>query len=380
MALFALSLVTITQVAASAPAPRMATEPMIAISAGYSHACAIAASGRAWCWGANSSGQLGDGSSERRKLPVQVAGLPPVVAISAGRDHSCAVTETGEAWCWGDNWLGQLGNGSRDESAVPMKVTGLGDIAAITAGAGHSCALSFSGLAWCWGQNGKGQLGDGRTATSELPKEVVGGLGFRQLITAATGDSSCGLADGGGAFCWGRNDFGQLGLGTTKLTREPQPIVGIPTVTALSSGREHSCAVDDIGQPWCWGSGRHGQLGHGHAPDKPVLNAVKVKKLSSPRALAAGSFHSCAIDSVGKAFCWGLNEYGALGDGTTAKRLEPTAVASLTSATAISAGFRFSCAIDAIGEAYCWGYGRHGQLGHGAFPDRQTLPVKVALP
>jgi alpha-tubulin suppressor-like RCC1 family protein len=179
------------------PAPVAGGFTFTAVTAGRGHACALAASGAAYCWGDNSSGQLGDGTTSTRISPTAVVGGHAFSALAAGYDHTCGVASDGIAYCWGAG--GALGGSPT--SWIPVPVAGNLTFAAITAGVHYSCALTTEGLAYCWGSNWIGQLGDGTTTNRTAPMPVAGGLVFRAVD--AGNDTSCGITAGGIAYCWG---------------------------------------------------------------------------------------------------------------------------------------------------------------------------------
>lgn len=190
----------------------------IAVAAGSRHACAILWSGvrqsTLYCWGANESGQLGDGTMTNRWTPVPVFGLgATVLGVAAGQRHSCALDSGYQALCWGDNSQGQLGSGALRTSLLPVAVDGDRKLHSISAGDAHTCAVDADGAAYCWGANDNGQLGNDSTVDSPVPVAVRGGLSFESLVAGAY--HTCGLTRSGLAYCWGANTDGQLGDGTT---------------------------------------------------------------------------------------------------------------------------------------------------------------------
>jgi alpha-tubulin suppressor-like RCC1 family protein len=202
-----------------------------AITAGFTHTCALTTAGAVMCWGDNTSGQLGDGTTTNSPTPVPVVGLQSGVAsISAGPEYTCAVMSNGTAKCWGDNYWGELGNGASTNSTTPVEVsglTGLSGVVAISAGgetATHTCAFTNAGAAWCWGNGSYGENGDGRFQSGPYPGAVTG-LDTGVAGITAGGDNSCAVTAAGAAKCWGDNALGQLGDGTTVNRATPVEVI-----------------------------------------------------------------------------------------------------------------------------------------------------------
>ena len=364
---------------------------VVAISAGgngatFSHTCAVTSAGGVSCWGNNSSGQLGDGTTVSSSVPVAVSGLASgVAAISAGGAHTCAGTSAGAALCWGRNLDGQLGDGTNVGSnvPVPVAVSGLASgVAAISAGGSHTCAVTSAGGGLCWGSNASGQLGDGTTLRSNVPV-AVSGLASGVAAIGAGGHHTCAVTSAGGGLCWGRNDFGELGDGTTADRSVPVAVSGLSSgVAAISVGDDHTCAVSSAGAGLCWGDNSADQLGDGWPPDSSVpVPVTGLSKASSVAAISAGGDHTCAATSTGGALCWGHNIVAQLGDGTTLLSSAPVAVSGLASGvTAISGGADHSCALTSAGGVLCWGRNVEGQLGDGTtLPGSfEVVPVAVS--
>lgn len=247
-----------------------------AIGAGYRHTCAVTSTGAAWCWGWNILGQLGDDTTEDRRTPVAVSGLSGgVQAIGAGNWHTCALISAGAVQCWGANVTGQLGDGTTTNRSTPVPVSGLpGGVHAISArGGNHTCVLTSVGAAWCWGENHQGQLGDGTTTSRLTPVPV---LGLSSGVQAISPDEfhTCAVTSIGAVWCWGANFNGQLGDGTAMNRSMPVSVLGLSGgLQAVSAGGTHTCALTGAGAMWCWGWNYHGQLGDGTTTDQltPVL-------------------------------------------------------------------------------------------------------------
>jgi alpha-tubulin suppressor-like RCC1 family protein len=336
-------------------------QQLTALVAGESHTCALASpGGAAWCWGWNEWGQLGDGSGTDSPVPIAVSGGRSYSALAAGSLHTCALASPGgAAWCWGYNGEGQLGDGSGTDSPVPIVVSGGRSYSALAAGVSHTCALAFpGGAAWCWGTNENAQLGDG-THSDTLRLEPVAVSGGQSYSAIAAGTyHTCALASpGGAAWCWGQNYFGQLGdgSGTDTVSLVPIAVSGGRSYSALGAGSSHSCALaSTTGILWCWGGNEYGQIGAGGS-GTDIFEPVAVSSGRSYSDHGVGGSHTCALASPGgAAWCWGYNGEGQIGDGTSGEnKVYPVAV---------STGLNFSVSVrDSISGAHChseW-FGRH---------------------
>nr|WP_300150898.1 hypothetical protein [Propionicimonas sp.] len=368
------------------------------ISAGGTHACGISR-GQLYCWGSSDNGALGLGTTTSTSTPTLVPGLSGKVVtdVSAGTDHTCAVAN-GAAWCWGNGGSGRTGLNGTGNTSTPTAVTAASGmlsgktVTAITAGDQHSCAIANS-AAYCWGNNGNGRLGNSLTTNSSVPVAVTtasGILSGRTVTAISAGTShTCAVADGL-AFCWGLNTNGRLGDGSTTQRTVPVAVTTASglldgrTVTSVSAGASHSCAAAD-GLAFCWGLNTNGRLGDGSTTQRTapvaVTTASGVLSGRTVTAVSAGASHSCAV-ADGLAFCWGLNDDGRLGDGTTTQRTAPVAVRATgvlngRTLTSISAGSTFSCATGNT-PGSCWGRGSSSQLGNQA-SSSSSVPVDAAV-
>ena len=376
----------------SAALLRMATpatgEGVPTIAAGGRHTCALNSTGGVQCWGRNEDGQLGDGTTTDSASPVDVVGLTEaVVDLAAGQFHTCAVNTNGGLQCWGRNAEGQLGDGAGGildaMSATPVNVTGLGSgVMSVTAGWFHTCILTETNDVKCWGKNEDGQLGDGQSCGVLLctkPVEVDGLPGVVATL-AAGGEHSCVVTSEVGLKCWGRNNEGQLGDGTNVDRTTPVIVVGLSiNVDDMALGGRHTCVVSaPLGGVKCWGKNDFGQLGDGTTIGSTT--PVNVTLLAVGMAdVEAGLFHTCARSAfLMNVRCWGRNALGQLGDGTTTDHTTSVVVQDLPDGVAaIDAGDHHSCAVIATDSVMCWGYNLFGQLGDGTSGNKRTLPVDV---
>lgn len=286
--------------------------------------------------------------------------------------------------CWGDNSRGQLGDGTEINRLTPVDVVGLGSgVVAVDTGFSHTCAVTAAGAVKCWGDNDDGQLGDGTTTNRSTPVNVVGLANGVQALSIAGGagdNHSCVLTSTGVVKCWGSNFFGQLGSGDDGIYLTPVDVVGLGgPARAISAGEEHTCAVTVAGAAKCWGYNRHGALGNGASGSFDFSDVpVDVVGLGSGVAtISAGDYHTCANTTGGAARCWGYNFDGQLGRGNFSGSTTPVDVVGLGSGVqAISAAGRHTCAKMAAGTAKCWGANSTGKLGDNTTIGRRT-PVDV---
>ena len=365
----------------------------ITLTAGFEHTCAILDNGSVSCWGSNSDGQLGDGTTTDRNTSTQTSSLGTgrtAVAISSGTSHTCALLDDGSVSCWGNNRDGGLGDGTTTDRNTPTQTSSLGTgrtAVAISSGSFHTCAILDDASVSCWGYNGYGGLGDGTTTDRNTPTQTLSlGTGRTAIAISSGGTHTCAILDDATVSCWGRNDFGQLGDGTTTNRNTPTQTSSLGTgrtAVAISSGSVHTCAIVDDASVSCWGSNYNGRLGDGTFADRST--PTQTSSLGTGRtavAISSGSYHTCAILDDGSVSCWGANGNGQLGDGTTTDRYTPTQTLSLgtgRTAVAITSGTAHTCAIIDDGTVSCWGYNSNGQLGDGTTTQRNTPAQTLTL-
>lgn len=320
-------------------------------------------------------------------------------AVSAGAYHACALDSSGRAYCWG---LSASPNGSAGGSA-PAAVSGSVAFASIAAGsppqcdpdrpeqscdenrAYHVCGLTATGSAYCWGNNQLGQLGDGTTNESATPVRVSSAEKWASI--SAGEQATCGITVTHALFCWGRNDAGQLGIGSRDVQPHPVPQPVLTGVRAVAVGSRAACAVGDDSTLYCWGHGGPEGLGLSQGDEYGASTSPsRVATSSRYTSVSVGRTHVCAVGSGGVVDCWGDNYYGESGPGDQSKRTRtPTAVGGPSfGMTAVGTGYH-SCALTTTGAAYCWGLNTDGRLGAespkscGANGDEACSSVPVAV-
>ncbi|MEP7154943.1 MAG: hypothetical protein ABI905_04165 [Betaproteobacteria bacterium] len=351
------------------PAQASDMQGVTELALGAQHTLARKNDGTVWAWGLNDHGQLGDGTRTDpfagRAAKKQVIGLSGVVAVAAGSDHSLALKSDGTVWAWGGNSGGQIGDGTTIDRLVPVQVSGLSGVAQIVAGSGHSIAVKNDGSVVGWGSNGYAELGDG-TYTDRPNTVPLSGLGG--VLSISSGFlHTFAVMSGGTLVAWGNNEYGQLGDGTTQQRTLPAPVAGLTGITAVAVGDLHTVALKSDGTVLTWGDNSRGQLGNGTLIFRSTPSTVS---LSGIAKIAAGAAHTVALKADGSVLTWGLNCCGQLGDGTNNNRSLPLTVAGIGgNVQEISAGALHTLALRTDGIIVAWGYNYSGQLGDRAIED-----------
>ena len=279
--------------------------------------------------------------------PAQPASAQDVAAIAAGYRHNCVLTTDSGIKCWGDNVVGQVGDGTTIERHAPTDVQGLsGPVTAVDAGDAHTCALTADGHVQCWGRNEHGQLGRGTTndlfTANPTPVDVCADEACEgpllDIVFITTGDShTCALTSTGQAKCWGLNDHGQNGDAATTSRSAPVDVVNPEGgFVSLEAGAFHTCGLTESGGVMCWGKNGEGQLGDDRACYPDCTTPIGVVGLDSGVAsVVAAGLHTCALKTDGGMMCWGFNFDGQLGhDSPDHISIVPVQVAGLESGVA----------------------------------------------
>ena len=350
----------------------LAVTPVAWVANAFAHTCAASVDGDLYCWGRNSYGKHGNLTDEPSTIPTPVVGGLAFQSVDTGGHHTCGVATDGRGYCWGRNHRWHLGDGTNTDRWAPTEV--LGGIAwrSITTGNFHSCGVATDGTGYCWGQSTSGQSGtDFDDGQVHYPTEVVGGHSWAWI--EAGGNHSCGVTTAGEAYCWGRNNEGQLGNGGGPNQSTPVLVDGGHTWEHVSTSQHLSCGLTTGGQVYCWGRGDRGGLGNGDTDHRGRPTAVATSQAFV--ALDVGPDRACALTDAGQAYCWG-RQY--VGDGTDADSYTPIPVADGLVFSRIMRGTA-ACGITTDAELYCWGAAGSGRVGDGTTEDRPE-PVQVLLP
>lgn len=429
------------------------------ISTGWNHTCVLKDT-KAYCWGDNSFGQLARKTPRKSSSPLRATSFT-LHSIQASKEYTCAIDERNQTWCWGRNEFGKLGNGKVDKSSYhlnrippsflpfpsqaytsnPQKVLKdpfgkMDETFSLALGSWHACAIDTKRRAWCWGQNLQGALGIGLDPQNFLTQSLFDlisdeksiqsffwpkalpvhasphdPLPLRHVVQIVAGstDHTCVLFDDNKIKCWGSNIHQSLGIDdpTLSYTTAPSKYVtydnGLIVWNALKivAGSAHTCALTKSSNVICWGANDKGQLGDGSTQERGYADFVRLqngKILDDIKDIVAQrSNHTCAIKEDGTLLCWGDNSHGELGIGVFGGfRPYPVEVNLSKGVKEAAAGAggsspydprtildphkgEHTCAITAEDELYCWGNNRYGQLGTGDF-NNSAIPVKVKLP
>lgn len=370
------------------------------VIAGEVSACALDNAGAVLCWG-RSSPYWEYGAS-----PVMIPGsfgpvpaaAPALASLARGTGtHSCGIAPTGAALCWARGGSGQLGRGFLEATGnAPAEVVGGHSWTSLSVGRLITCGITGDAIGYCWGLDQGGEVGNADTLLGvrvSSPYALADSLRWRSI--AAGWLHACGVTLDGTAYCWGRNDDGQLGIGAADALAHPlTKVAGNLKFARISTGSRYTCGITASGDAYCWGANATGQLGDGTTESRAAPTLVGGGHrfadivtgsgfgdgAAAPPPAAVGTYgHTCALDAGGSAYCWGWNGSGELGDLSTVDRAQPVAVAGDLTFDALAAGGAFTCGMRGA-YAWCWGSNLDGQLGAGIADFMALAPIPVEKP
>jgi hypothetical protein len=285
-----------------------------------------------YVWFRDAAGNVSASAVDSIMLAVTDTTAPYLVAISvsAGQTQTCAIDNSSSATCWGKNSYGELGNGSTSATNAPVSVDNISTATSVSTGDGHTCALLSGGTVKCWGRGVSGQLGNGSTSNQYTQVSVDN---ISMATAVSVGDShSCALLSGGTVKCWGSSFSGQLGNGSSSSQNTPVSVSEISTAISISAGGRHTCAVLSGGTIKCWGYGSWGQLGYSSSGSSSQTTPVSVSGISSATSVSGGKNNTCTLLADGTVMCWGQGTQGQLGNGSTSNQNTPVSVSGISTA------------------------------------------------
>ncbi len=342
------------------------------LSAGFSHSLAIKSDGTLWSWGSNSNGQLGDGSTIDRNVPIQIGTANNWLKIAAGYNYTLGIKTDGTLWAWGVNNSNQLGDGTKTDRYTPVQIGTTADWKIVTAGLTHALAIKTDGTLWAWGDNILGGLGIGNSSSKAIPTKV--GTATNWVKIAAKNYYSLAIKTDGTLWSWGNNSSGQLGDGTTTNKLVPTQIGTSSNWKNIEIGNAHALGLKTDGTLWTWGNNSSGQLGDGTTTNKLAPTQIGVANNWLDIAAGVNSFNF-AIKTDGTLWSWGNDSNGQLGNGTsgTTNITSPTQVGISSDNMSISAGYFHILVKNIDGFLKASGQNNVGQLGDGTNNQRNTF-------
>lgn len=335
--------------------------------------------GTLWAWGQNVMGELGDGTQVKKSSPVQIGSLTNWSQIASGYYHTIALKNNGTLWAWGDGSAGSLGHGSATNRSSPIQIGALTNWVQVSAGhGGHSAGVRADGTMWCWGVNNFGQLGDGSIIGKSSPVQV-GALTDWAYVDCG-GYFTVGMKRDGTIWSWGKNSYGALGQNNAVASiSSPVQIGALTNWASLSVGYEHVLALKKDGSLWSWGYNFNGQLGNNSLTN--VSSPVQVGALTDWAKISAGVYHSGAIKKNGTLWMWGSGWAGQLGNGMTNTFSSPIQIGALTTWSQVSAAYENTLGLRSDGTLWVWGddtgAGNVGALGLGTSATSRSSPTQI---
>ena len=338
--------------------------------------CVVLSDGVLKCWGGNTGGQIGDGTTINRTAPVAIDAGTSYASVYVGSSTTCAITTTGVLKCWGSNSNYQFGNGTTTDSYTPVVVDAGTAYASIAVGS-TMCGITTGDVLKCWGANASGQIGDNSTVTKTAPTAIGGALRFKSVTLATNSGGStttCAITDTSALYCWGANGSGQIGDGSTSTRLTPTLITSGTSYTKVTTVGYNTCALTTGGALRCWGSGTNGLVGDGTSTQR--LSPTTIDATETYANFSLQYENGCGVTVGGVVKCWGLNGNGQVGNNSTTTATAPTAISDSDSYTDVFNGSLSVCAVTTTNALKCWGYNGAGQIGDGTLVDRKT-PVLV---
>lgn len=361
---------------------------VVLVSAGASHSVALLSGNVVCSWGRGEDGQLGHGDAEDRLLPTLLSALdgPGVTSITCGADHTTAYSASEMrvySWGWGD--FGRLGHGNSSDVFTPQPIKALQGIKIkqVACGDSHCLAVTMDGEVQSWGRNQNGQLGLGTTEDALVPQKIEAFQGIPVKMIAAGAEHTAAVTEDGELYGWGWGRYGNLGLGDRNDRLIPQKVLDVngQRMVLVACGWRHTITVSSSGSIYTYGWSKYGQLGHGDFEDHLIPHQVEALKDSCMSQISGGWRHTMALTSDGRVYGWGWNKFGQVGVGDNIDHCSPRQVKfpDEQKAVHISCGWRHTLALTERKNVFSWGRGTSGQLGHGDTIDRNTPKIIEAL-
>jgi alpha-tubulin suppressor-like RCC1 family protein len=329
-----------------------------------------------FAWGQNSSGQLADNTNILRQTPRQeITSNTNWKQIAGGQSHTAAIKTDGTLWCWGFNSTGQLGDNTITARSTPrQEITSSTNWKQVAGGVSHTAAIKTDGTLWCWGINSSGQLGDNTLVSRSTPRqEITSSTNWKQVSGGQS--HTAAIKTDGTLWCWGFNAYGQIGdntFGATSRSTPRQEITSSTNWKQVSGGFYHTAAIKTDGTLWVWGQNATGQIGDNTNASRSTPRQ-EITSSTNWKQVAGGFFHTAAIKTDGTLWCWGRNADPAIGDNTNASRSTPRQeITSSTNWKQVSAGGYHTTAIKTNGTLWSWGFNNVGQLGDNTLVPRST--------
>ncbi|CAM8881824.1 unnamed protein product [Rhodiola kirilowii] len=355
--------------------------PVLLVSAGASHSVSLLSGNIVAAWGKGEDGQLGHGDAEDRYYPTQISALDAldVISVVCGADHTTAYSKTQPqvySWGWGD--FGRLGHGNSSDLFIPQPIQAFQgmQIKQIACGDSHCLALSMDGDVWSWGRNQNGQLGLGTSEDSLVPQKIQAFQGVSVKMVAAGAEHTVAVTEDGELYGWGWGRYGNLGLGDRNDRLVPQKVSSShgEKMTQVACGWRHTISVTSLGGLYTYGWSKYGQLGHGNFEDHLVPHKLEALAEHFITEISGGWRHTMALTSDGKLFGWGWNKFGQVGVGDNVDHCHPAQLKfpHEQKVVQISCGWRHTLAVTCRQNVFSWGRNTNGQLGHGEAIDKNT--------